>query len=55
MPRALMSVSEKANLIEFAQGLAALGWDIVASGGTEKSLKEAGIDVQHYEISIDRR
>lgn len=45
MPRALLSVYDKTDLIKFAESLVALGWDLVASGGTEKSLREAGLDV----------
>lgn len=41
--RALISVSDKTGLKEFAQGLAKLGWEIVSTGGTFKFLKEAGI------------
>lgn len=43
--RALISVSDKTGIIEFASGLAGLGFEIVSTGGTEKALKEAGIDV----------
>jgi phosphoribosylaminoimidazolecarboxamide formyltransferase / IMP cyclohydrolase len=45
MPRALLSVSDKTNLVEFASALAELGWDLVASGGTEKALTTAGLTV----------
>lgn len=45
MPRALISVSDKTNLIPFAQGLVALGWDIVASGGTHKILEANGLTI----------
>jgi phosphoribosylaminoimidazolecarboxamide formyltransferase/IMP cyclohydrolase len=44
--RALVSVSDKAGLIELARGLADLGWKLVASGGTGRALRDAGIDVQ---------
>src|SRR6476469_3671892 len=43
MPRALLSVSDKTGLIEFARGLAALGWELVSTGGTAKVLREAGL------------
>ena len=43
--RALLSVSDKTGLIEFANGLVAAGFDILSTGGTAKSLREAGIDV----------
>jgi phosphoribosylaminoimidazolecarboxamide formyltransferase/IMP cyclohydrolase len=41
--RALISVSDKRGLIPFARGLAALGIDILSTGGTCRSLREAGI------------
>ena len=43
MPRALLSVSDKTGLIDFARGLAALGWDLVSTGGTAKALRDAGL------------
>lgn len=45
MPRALMSVYDKTGLVEFATLLIELGWEIVASGGTETLLREAGVGV----------
>jgi phosphoribosylaminoimidazolecarboxamide formyltransferase/IMP cyclohydrolase len=45
MPRALLSVSDKSGLVEFAQGLAALGWDLISTGGTARVLREAGLAV----------
>jgi len=42
---ALLSVSDKAGLIEFAQELAAMGFKLVASGGTAKMIREAGLQV----------
>lgn len=45
MPRAILSVSDKRGLVEFAQGLAELGWEIVSTGGTARMLREAGLDV----------
>ena len=48
--RALISVYDKTGLDELARGLAELGWDIVASGGTADHLeREVGIDVDHVE------
>ncbi len=41
--RALLSVYDKTGLVAFAEGLAALGVELVASGGTSKALEEAGI------------
>ncbi len=45
MPRALLSPYDKTGLVEFATTLSELGWDLVASGGTERVLREAGLDV----------
>jgi phosphoribosylaminoimidazolecarboxamide formyltransferase/IMP cyclohydrolase len=41
--RALLSVYDKEGLVELAQGLADLGWDLVASGNTSTALEGAGI------------
>jgi phosphoribosylaminoimidazolecarboxamide formyltransferase/IMP cyclohydrolase len=43
MPRALLSVSDKTGLIEFARGLAALDWELVSTGGTARVLRDAGL------------
>ncbi len=43
---ALLSVYHKTGIVEFAKSLVALGWRILASGGTAKTLSEAGIPVQ---------
>lgn len=43
--RALISVSDKSGIIDFAREISLLGWEIIATGGTMKSLKEAGIKV----------
>src|SRR5215207_5246379 len=43
MPRALLSVYDKTGLVELAKALYDMGWELVASGGTELALKEAGI------------
>ncbi|HXV98739.1 MAG TPA: bifunctional phosphoribosylaminoimidazolecarboxamide formyltransferase/IMP cyclohydrolase, partial [Anaerolineae bacterium] len=45
MPIALLSVSDKSSLTDFARSLAQLGWEFVASGGTAKALKEVGLTV----------
>jgi phosphoribosylaminoimidazolecarboxamide formyltransferase/IMP cyclohydrolase len=48
--RALISVYNKAGLEDFARGLADLGWDLVASGGTADFLeREVGLDVDRVE------
>ncbi len=43
--RALISVSDKTGVIEFAKGLSELGYEIVSTGGTEKAIRDAGINV----------
>ena len=43
--RALLAPYDKTGLIDLARGLAALGWELIATGGTEKALREAGIAV----------
>ncbi len=43
--RALISVSDKNGIIEFARELAARGVEIISTGGTAKALEEAGIKV----------
>ena len=45
MSRALLSVSDKTGIVEFARGLAARGYEIVSTGGTAKALVDAGIPV----------
>ena len=45
MPRALLSVSDKSGLVEFARGLAELGWELVSTGGTANTLRAAGLQV----------
>ena len=46
MPRALLSVSDKSGLLEFAKGLADHGWELVSTGGTAKTLRAAGLEVR---------
>ncbi len=43
--RALLSVSDKTGLVDLGKGLAALGVELVASGGTATALREAGLTV----------
>jgi len=45
MPRALISVSHKAGVVDFARGLAARGYEIVSTGGTARALGAAGVPV----------
>ncbi len=46
MPRAILSVSNKTGLAEFARGLADLGWELVSTGGTARVLRVAGLEVR---------
>ena len=41
--RALISVSDKEGVVEFAKGLERLGFEILSTGGTHKLLKEQGV------------
>jgi phosphoribosylaminoimidazolecarboxamide formyltransferase/IMP cyclohydrolase len=41
----LLSVSDKRGIVAFAQALAALGWEIVSTGGTADALRRAGVAV----------
>jgi phosphoribosylaminoimidazolecarboxamide formyltransferase / IMP cyclohydrolase len=43
--RALLSVSDKAGLVEFARGLASHGVELISTGGTKKMLANAGLKV----------
>lgn len=43
--KALISVSDKTGVVEFAKGLVALGWEILSTSGTMKLLKASGVPV----------
>jgi len=45
VPRALLSVSDKTGLVDFARSLANRGFDLVSTGGTARTLQQAGLDV----------
>jgi len=45
MPRALISVSDKSGIVEFATRLADRGWELVSTGGTAKALRKAELKV----------
>jgi phosphoribosylaminoimidazolecarboxamide formyltransferase/IMP cyclohydrolase len=47
--RALISVYDKNGIDDFARGLAELGWELVASGGTAAHLENLGLTVEHVE------
>src|SRR3954452_14096820 len=61
MPRALLSVSDKSGLLDFARGLDALGWELISTGGTARALREADVpvrdvsDVTHFPEMLDGR
>ena len=44
-PRALLSVSDKTGLAELARGLAERGFQLVSTGGTARTIREAGVPV----------
>src|SRR5204863_6950881 len=48
--RALISVSDKTEVVEFARELAAMGVEIVSTGGTAKALSDSGIGVVPIEV-----
>src|SRR6187549_251645 len=43
--RALLSVSDKTGLVDFAQGLVARGFELVSTGGTARTLQQANLAV----------
>lgn len=43
--RALISVSDKSGIVEFAKGLEELGVEIISTGGTLKTIQDAGVNV----------
>jgi len=46
MPRALLSVSDKAGLVDFARELIFRDWKLISTGGTARALRDAGLTVQ---------
>ncbi|MGI8506447.1 MAG: bifunctional phosphoribosylaminoimidazolecarboxamide formyltransferase/IMP cyclohydrolase [Solirubrobacteraceae bacterium] len=44
--RALLSVSDKTGIVEFARGLSELGVEIISTGGTARELSESGVPVR---------
>ena len=61
MPSALLSVSDKSGLLDFATGLQALGYTLLSTGGTSKALRAAGLavtdvaDVTRFPEMLDGR
>ncbi|MDE5997450.1 MAG: bifunctional phosphoribosylaminoimidazolecarboxamide formyltransferase/IMP cyclohydrolase, partial [Muribaculaceae bacterium] len=43
--RALISVSDKRGVVDFARQLQEMGWEIIATGGTMKALRDAGLKI----------
>ena len=43
--RALISVSDKRGVVDFARRLQEMGWEIIATGGTMKTLRDAGLKI----------
>ena len=52
---ALISVSDKTGLVEFAKGLTELGFVLLATSGSKKSLDEAGIESVSIELYTDQK
>ncbi|MCY4188385.1 MAG: bifunctional phosphoribosylaminoimidazolecarboxamide formyltransferase/IMP cyclohydrolase, partial [Bryobacterales bacterium] len=44
--RALLSVTDKHGVVEFGRRLAALGVDLISTGGTARALRESGLEVR---------
>jgi len=45
--RALISVSDKTGIVDFARGIVELGFELISTGGTYKALAEANIPVKY--------
>lgn len=43
--KVLISVSDKRGVVDFAKELSSLGWEIIATGGTMKALRDAGLNI----------
>ena len=46
MPNALISVSDKTGVVQFAAALHELGWNLLSTGGTARTLRDAGLPVR---------
>jgi phosphoribosylaminoimidazolecarboxamide formyltransferase/IMP cyclohydrolase len=46
MPRALISVSDKTGVVDFARGLSESAWELISTGGTARALRDAGLPVR---------
>ena len=52
MKRALISVYDKTGIVEFSKSLVLLGWEIISTGGSYNTLKEAGIKTPQSELVV---
>jgi len=50
VPRALISVSDKRGVVEFARRLVDLGWEVISTGGTGAALRQEGVSM----ISVEQ-
>src|SRR5437763_13607870 len=48
--RAILSVTDKSGLVEFARKLSAVGIDLISTGGTAKLLRDSGITVKDISV-----
>ena len=48
--RALISVWDKSGVVDFARGLAEMGWEVLSTGGTARSLRDGGVDATDISI-----
>ena len=53
--RALISVSDKSGVVEFARELENLGYEILSTGGTFKALTENGVSAVEVSSVTDRK
>ena len=51
--KALISISNKEGIVEFAQELKKFGWDIISTGGTKVALDNAGVRTIAIDDSYD--
>lgn len=51
-PIALLSVSDKSELLTLAKGLVGLGFALVGSGGTAKAVRDSGLDIKSVSASV---
>ena len=54
MPTALLSVHDKTGLVGLGKDLSSLGWKLLATGGTLRTLQEAGLEVTDAQTRLAR-